>query len=197
MDQPKTIRSFSKKIAQDLSRGRCTRDRVHDKRVVKNKIGGSPLRPFPTTVTRAIIQASEWLKSQEYWVVRGQVADLGDRLQSATSLAHQIGSGTRTGQIPPGMRRDLLFILAYLPADIRIGFLISMSERDPDALEALLKAPYDAKAEPALHNIVSTIGGLARHGLLSDIFTRERMDLVERIVRDVGRVRNQIMKGSV
>lgn len=154
------------------------------------------MRPFPLTVTRAIIQASEWLKSQEHWVVRGQVADLGDRLQSATSLAYQIGVGTRVGKMPPKMRRDLLFILAYLPADIRIGFLISMSERDPEALEALLRAPYDPKAEPALHNIVSTIGGLARHGILSDIFTQERMDRVERIVRDAGNVRNKITKGA-
>ncbi len=154
------------------------------------------MRPFPMTVTRAIIQASEWLKSQEHWVVRGQVADLGDRLQSATSLAYQIGVGTRVRQMPPKMRRDLLFILAYLPADIRIGFLISMSDRDPDALEALLAAPYDPKAEPALHNIVSTIGGLARHGILSDIFTQERMDRVERVVRDAGRVRNKLLRGT-
>lgn len=142
------------------------------------------MRPFPMNVTRAIIQASEWLKTQEHWVVRGQVADLGDRLQSATSLAFQISAGTRIGQMPVKMRRDLLFILAYLPADIRIGFLISMSEREPDALEALLNSPYDPKAEPALHNIVSTIGGLARHGLLADIFTQERMERVERIVRE-------------
>jgi hypothetical protein len=94
------------------------------------------------------------------------------------------------------MRRDLPFILAYLPADIRIGFLISMSDRDPDALEALLAAPYDPKAEPALHNIVSTIGGLARHGILSDIFTQERMDRVERVVLDAGRVRNKILRGT-
>jgi len=154
------------------------------------------LRPFPMTVTRAIIQASEWLKSQEHWVVRGQVADLGDRLQSATSLAYQLRSGTRVGQMPSKMRRDLLFILAYLPADIRIGFLISMSERDPEALEALLKAPYDPKAEPALHNIVSTIGGLARHGILSDIFTQERMDRVERVVRDASLVTSQAVKGG-
>lgn len=135
-------------------------------------------------VTRAIIQTSEWLRVQEHWVVRGQVADLGDRLQSATSLAHQLGSASRTGQMPPKLRRDLLLILAYLPADIRIGFLISMSERDPEALEGLLSSTYDPKTEPALHNIISTIGGLARHGLLSDIFTQERMDRVERVVRE-------------
>lgn len=155
------------------------------------------MRPFPMTVTRAIIQASEWLKSQEHWVVRGQVADLGDRLQSATSLAYQIGAGTRVGLMPPKMRRDLLFILAYLPADIRIGFLISMSERDPEALEGLLNGVYDPKAEPALHNIVSTIGGLARHGILSDIFTQERMDRVERVVREASGVSSKIEKGNI
>jgi len=71
-----------------------------------------------------------------------------------------------------------------------------MSERDPEALEALLRAPYDPKAEPALHNIVSTIGGLARHGILSDIFTQERMDRVEQLVRGASQVRNKITKGS-
>lgn len=164
--------------------------------VGKNKSGDRPLRPFPTPVTRAIIQASEWLKSQEYWVVRGQVAELGDRLQGATSLAYQINVGTKVRQMPPRMRRDLLFILAYLPADIRIGFLISMSERDPDALEALLKAPYDPKAEPALHNIVSTIGGLARHGILSDIFTRERMERAKQAARGAVPLKNKIIKGG-
>lgn len=154
------------------------------------------MRPFPMTVTRAIIQASEWLKSQEHWVVRGQVADLGDRLQAATSLAYQIGSGTRIGQMPRKMRRDLLFVLAYLPADIRIGFLVSMADQDPEALEALLSAPYDRDAEPVLHNIVSTIGGLARHGILSDIFTQERMDRVEQVVRDASRVVQRLQEDA-
>lgn len=145
------------------------------------------MKPFPPTVTQAIIQTSEWLRTQEDWVLRGQVADIGDRLQSATSVAHEMGLGTRRGGMDRKTRREILYILSYLPADIRIGYLISMSDRNPAALEDLLGSEHDARFEPALYNVVQTIGALARHGLLSDIFTRERMDRVERILKTSSR----------
>lgn len=140
------------------------------------------MRPFPPAVTQAIIQTAEWLRAQEDWVLRGQVADIGDRLQNITGLAHELGKEAQGGGIDKRVRSEILHILSYLPADIRIGYLISMSEQDPDALESLLGTDYDARREPAFYNVVQTIGALARHGILSDIFTRERMDRVERLL---------------
>lgn len=149
------------------------------------------MKPYPENVSTAIVNTAEWLGAQEDWVVRGQTQPLGDRLQAVLERAFVDGGG----KLGATTRRDILLVLSYLPAKTRLGFLFAMAERQPDALEALLADAYDRRLEPVYYNILATIGSFARHALLADIFSSERLKRAEMIVRS-GRALTGIRPGD-
>jgi len=134
---------------------------------------------FSPNVSRALVSTSEWLKSQEPWVVRGAVQPLSTRLQQIAIKAYEASSGE---DFPKRARRDIIQIVAYLPPDVRMGFLLSMARDHGEVLDEIIAGKYDARSEPSRYNIYATIGSFARRAILSDVFTEERLERVEGIL---------------
>lgn len=140
---------------------------------------------FPPTVTRAIVSTTEWLQEREPWVVQGDVYQLSSRLQAISARAYAV---SQTTDFPKRARRDIIQVAAYLPPAVRMGFLISMAENHPDALDEILAGKYDLRSEPSRHNIFATMGSFARRALLGDIFSDDRLERVEAMLNGGGRV---------
>lgn len=110
-------------------------------------------------------------------MLRGEVAPVGDQLQELVDRIYMA-----RGRIPSAHRRDFLFVMCYLPSNLRLSVIFSLAEINPDALDDLLGSAYDVKTEPAYHNVVTTIGAFARQAMIADIFSRERIERIERLL---------------
>lgn len=133
---------------------------------------------FPPSVSRALVSTSEWLRTQEPWVVRGAVQPLSTRVQDIAIRAFDASNG----ELPKKVRRDIIQILAYLPPDVRMGFLLSMARENGHVLDDIISGKYDVRTEPSRYNIYATVGSFARRALLSDVFSEERLQRVEEIL---------------
>lgn len=133
---------------------------------------------YPPSVTRALASTSEWLKSREPWVVGGAVQPLSTRLQQIAIRAHEANSDGITKRA----RRDIIQIIAYLPPDVRMGFLLNMARENGAALDDVLGGRYDSRSEPSRYNLYTTIGSFARRTLLADVFSEDRLDRVEALL---------------
>jgi hypothetical protein len=142
------------------------------------------MNTFPPSVSRAIVSTSEWLKGREPWVVRGAVQPLATRLQMIAVRAYEASEGT---EFPKRARRDIIQIIAYLPPDVRMGFLLSMARDHGEVLDEIIAGKYDARSEPSRYNLYATIGSFARRALLSDVFSEERLERVEEILNNRNR----------
>ncbi|MFX4300048.1 hypothetical protein [Pseudosulfitobacter pseudonitzschiae] len=111
-------------------------------------------------------------------MVRGAVQPLSTRVQDIAIRAFEASSG----DIPKKVRRDIIQILAYLPPDVRMGFLLSMARENGDVLDDIISAKYDVRTEPSRYNLYATVGSFARRALLSDVFSDERLQRVEEIL---------------
>lgn len=130
------------------------------------------------SVKRALTQTSKWLDEYEHWVVPTAGPSLASRLQEITSKAYE-----KNGAIPTRAQRDIITILSYTPVNERLGFLLSMAQRDGAALDALLSPDkFDRRLEPFRFNIYATMGGYARRLLLNEIFSDERIERVQAIM---------------
>lgn len=136
---------------------------------------------FPSSVSRALVSTSEWLKIQEPWVVRGAVQPISTQLQMIAIKAYDVSNGTT---FPKRARRDIIQIIAYLPPDVRIGFLLSLSRNRPEIMDEIISGEYDARTEPSRYNIFATMGSFARRALLSDVFSDERLERVEKYLKE-------------
>ena len=134
---------------------------------------------FSPSVSRALVSTTEWLETQEHWVVHGASQPLSARLRDIAVRAHDASHG---GEFPRYARRDIIQIIAYLPPNVRMGFLLSMAGRHGEVLDEIMGGKHDVRSEPSRYNIYATIGSFARRALLTDIFTDERMERVEEII---------------
>jgi hypothetical protein len=133
---------------------------------------------FPPSVSRALVSTSEWLKGREPWVVRGAVQPISTRLQDIAIRAYDVHGS----DFPKKSRRDIIQILAYLPPDVRMGFLLSLARENGEVLDEIVGGKYDARTEPGRYNIYATVGSFARRALLNDVFSDERLERVEEIL---------------
>lgn len=144
--------------------------------------GGAP-RPLPETVIAALIGASDELSEVESWAASRRTGANGavQRVMSViVSSQHLIPSHTR---VRAGVRQQVLRLLAYLPADMRLSCLIDLSTRDPDALDDLFAGRIAPEYERFRFNIICSLGAFARHGLIEEVFTDERIRAVGEIMR--------------
>ncbi|HDZ51543.1 hypothetical protein LCGC14_0111870 [marine sediment metagenome] len=139
---------------------------------------------FPPSVSRALVSTSEWLKVREPWVVKGAVQPLSMRLQQISVRAFE--ASLKTDEFPKRARRDIIQIVAYLPPDVRMGFLLAMARSNGEVLDEIVAGKYDNRSEPSRYNIYATIGSFARRALLADVFSEDRIERIEKILNDRG-----------
>ncbi|MCE6959693.1 hypothetical protein LAZ40_11750 [Cereibacter sphaeroides] len=130
---------------------------------------------LPETVIDSIMTASSELSARETWVPRnhGFIPVLVPRL-----IALMVGASRRLD--PDGLaarmvRQNALRVLAYLEADVRLTLLLDLARRAPAVIDDLFAGPIDDPYEPYRYNIFASLGIFARHGLIREIFTPERI----------------------
>lgn len=155
-------------------------------------MGQVPQEPLPVlapTLRTALVTASEEISEAETWV-----PPFTDRSMSTIPRLMAVIFAASRLLSPAGRPRHMLRaksvrILAYLPADLRLSAVISIARRDPDALDDLFTGPVPDSHEIYRYNLLSSLGIFARHGLVEEVFTQER-------VRDVGKVVDDVRKSS-
>ena len=149
---------------------------------------------LPATIANALATASEEISEGERWVPRRR----SDMIVSIPRLmAIIMASRTR---IEPGstsskiIRQTCLKLIAYLPADLRLVSMMELSLRNPMALDDLMTGTVGPQYEVYRYNLLTSLGIFARHGLVEEVFTKDRVARVSRVV-DRAR-RNTGSKGS-
>ena len=157
----------------------------------KTHLQGSAPPALPETVIAALIGASDELSEVESWTASRRSGANGAmrRIMSViVSSQNMIPAHTR---VRGGIRQQVLRILAYLPADLRLSCLIDLATRDPDALDDLFAGRIAPEYERFRFNIICSLGAFARHGLVEEVFTNERIQAVGEIMRKQAAARKQ------
>lgn len=134
------------------------------------------------TIAIALMTASEEISGSEQWVPRrrSEIVSAIPRLMTIVMAARRkFSAESRSARM---IRQSSLRVLAYLPADLRLNCLMDLAVRNPLALDDLLTGPIAPNYEVYRYNIFSSLGIFARHGLVEEVFTKERVDVVGQIV---------------
>jgi hypothetical protein len=136
------------------------------------------------TVVAALISASEELSTRETWVAsrRSGASAMVPRVMSVIMSSQKMLR--RNNPVRIYVRQNVLKILAYLPSDLRLGALIDMAGRNPDALDDIFTGEVSEDYEIYKFNVISSLGVFARHGLVEEVFTQSRINEVGQSVRD-------------
>lgn len=159
---------------------------------VSSQSSDAPSAPAPVlapTLRTALVTASEEISEAEAWVppfTEKSVSTI-PRLMAVIFAASQILKPS--GKARRLLRAKSVMILAYLPADLRLSAIISIARRDSDALDDLFTGPIPSSHEIYRYNLLSSLGVFARHGLVEEVFTQDR-------IREVGGVVDGVRKNS-
>lgn len=140
--------------------------------------------PLPRPIMRALSSAAREVSASEVWV-SGQQSAMAGILARLVAMMHG-GAIGRAGPLAQPIREQSLRLLAYLPAELRFAALLNVVRTRPDAIDDMLSGHVRQEYVVYRYNILSSLGVFARHGLVEEVFTRERMQAVGPII---GRVR--------
>jgi hypothetical protein len=144
---------------------------------------------LPEPVANAIMTTAGYLRRKEAWVppVRGAVMLGMPRLIGiAVASVSDLDPESASAQ---AVRQGILRILAYLSADIRVMVLIRIASQDPKALDDVLTGKIDQDHRAYRYNVMTSLGVFARHGLINEVMTSDR---VERVTNSLERVRAKL-----
>ncbi|MCW3782567.1 hypothetical protein OM960_13325 [Defluviimonas sp. CAU 1641] len=144
---------------------------------------------LPETVVSALIGASDEIAASETWVAprRGGVSGAVPRIMSVIMASNAMLR--RDTAARSFVRSSCLRVLAYLPADLRLSALIDLANRNPEALDDIFSGSIPEEYEIFRFNILASLGVFARHGLIEEVFTRDRIEAVGKAVGDVKKKR--------
>lgn len=140
---------------------------------------------LPESVCAALVSSSEELSQSERWVPRrrGPVLAIVPRFMSALTRI----SLSRRKSDPVAYAQACgtsLKCLAYFPADLRLAIILDLSLSAPETLEDLLGLEIPHEYAPARYNVLHSLGVFARHGLIEEVFTQERVAEISKLVGD-------------
>lgn len=160
----------------------------------KHAYPGSEER-LPPTVASALVTASQEISASEKWVParRGALGSTVPRLMSVIFAINAMVGPDRPARRK--IRETSLRLLAYLPADLRFGAILEVAVRDPDVLDDLLSGSISSDHEVYRYNIFLALGVFARHGLVEEVFSMDRLDRVGRIVERTKKKRASEKRG--
>lgn len=144
---------------------------------------------LPETVVDSILTASQEIAERETWVPRnhGLIPALVPRLVSLMiSSSRRLDPEGRSARL---VRQNILRVLAYLEADIRITLLLDLARRAPGVIDDLFAGDIEEAYEPYRYNLFTTLGVFARHGLIREVFTPSRIATVRDAMTRSGQAR--------
>lgn len=143
------------------------------------------------SIVDAILSASEEISTRETWAPRGR----GVFPVLAPRLISLMINGVRRldPNGPPAMtvRQNVIRIMAYMDPDLRIAMLLDLSARKPEVVDDLFSGKVDGNFEIYRYNLFSTLGIFARHGLVREVFTQERLGTVRDAMSKVSDARRK------
>lgn len=160
---------------------------------------------LPESVCSALVSSAEELSQSESWVPRrrGPVIAIIPRLMGSIA---RFGLARAHGDAAAYRRAcgTALRAMAYFPADLRLAMLLEISIASPDTLDDLITIDLPAEYAPARYNLLHSLGVFARHGLIEEVFTQERVDQISMLVEEArrgqggqDRARRKSEKGTV
>lgn len=143
---------------------------------------------LPETVVSALISASDEIAQRETWAVprQGGTAAIVPRIISVLCAAQARMRPEASAR--RFVRQSALRVLAYLPVDLRLGALIEMSAKAPEALDDLFYGDISPDYEIYRYNTLTALGTFARHGLVEEVFSEENIIAVGQAI---GKTRSQ------
>lgn len=143
---------------------------------------------LPESVCSALVSSAEELAQSEKWVPRrrGPVISIIPRLMGAVA---RFGLARAQGDAAAYQRAcgTALRAMAYFPADLRLAMLLQISISSPDTLDDLITLDLPAEYAPARYNLLHSLGVFARHGLIEEVFTQERVEQISMLVEETRR----------
>ena len=135
---------------------------------------------MPDTIVRALTSASREVATTETWVPRrsGAMSGIVSRL---VAVLHG-GLLGRTGPRTQPIREQSLRLLAYMPAELRLAAIMNVVRTRPESIDDMLCGKIRPEYMIYRYNILSSLGVFARHGLVEEVFTRDRMQAVGSII---------------
>lgn len=135
---------------------------------------------MPETISRALSSASREVASTETWVpVRtGAMSGIISRLVASLHG----GLLGRNGPLTQPIREQSLRLLAYMPVELRLAAVMNVVRTRPESIDDILSGPIRPEYMIYRYNILSSLGVFARHGLVEEVFTRDRMQAVGSII---------------
>lgn len=140
---------------------------------------------LPTSVLDALYETGSELSEREPWVASRRSGAISIVPRVATLMAGVGGKTNPDSIMGSAIRSSALNILAYLPADLRLAALIDLAARNPASVDLLFSGHVSRATAVQRFNVLSSLGVFARHGLVEEVFTSERVD---RAVRAVSKV---------
>lgn len=136
------------------------------------------MNALPEPVINAIVTTAGHLKEREPWIPDQK---FGASWGVPRLIAIAAAASTRLSGRPSVhrmTRQSLLKAFAYVGAGPRVAALIDLAHRSPEALDDLLVGPIDARFSVYRYNIMTSLGIFARHGLINEVLTIDRMNAV-------------------
>ena len=176
-DQVESVRKSCKKVVRLMER----RSRMAPREPSQSK----KVDALPGSVLEAVQSTRNELRRKEGWVpiLRGPgVRGISSLITIALAAHEKLSDSSKSRKV---IRQGILKILAYLPADSRIVALIDLAALNPHALDDILIGRIDERHEAYRYNVMTSLGIFARHGLINEVLTNERLDLVSSSLGDV------------
>lgn len=148
---------------------------------------------LPEDIIDALVSAAQEVNAIETWLPprQGVIARVVPRairlLNAALIYLPEKLIERRT------IRQNVLHMLAYTRADIRLMTIFDIALNSPEALHDLISGPIDPEYAPHRYNLVTTLGIFARHGLISGIANPKRIDRAERAIEKARRLRKNLV----
>jgi len=141
---------------------------------------------LPSTISSALISASHEISQGEPWVTRRGLA--GSTVPRLMAVLLGLGrKGGHDSKMRQYIREKCLRLLAYMPAEIRLMSMVELARKSPDTLDDLFTGKIAEDVEIFRYNLLTSLGVFSRHGLVAEVFTKDRAKTVRRLMDDARR----------
>jgi hypothetical protein len=128
---------------------------------------------LPKTIIDALHTSAEEMAEVETWIPPSRGITL--HIARLASILYRANHGRAAVSQRRLVREQTLRMLAYAHPDLRLNFLIDLSDRDPRALNDLMLGDVDPSFSAYRFNIFASLGIFARHSLFNEVMSERRL----------------------
>lgn len=138
---------------------------------------------LPPSISSAIRSCTRELGEVESWAL--PLSKFGNRaperlaaiLDKAEKHLDHRGNSWRL------VRENIPSVLAYMTTDSRMRCVMMLARRNPIAFNDIISSDCEDRGRRHRFNIIMSLGVFSRHGLVSEVFERRRVNTVSQILR--------------